>query len=280
VRPPKSKIVSNRALQKFGVNPARLKAEPTQRFSARVENYIRFRPSYPAEVIDVLRRECGLTPGSLVADIASGTGLFTRLLLENGNRVFGVEPNDNMRRAGEEFLAAYSNFVSIDGTAKNTTLRGHSVDLVTCAQAAHWFAREKAMPEFQRILKPSGYLVLIWNDRRTGSAFAEKYENLVVKYGTDYSEVQRLGRVINGCEFFAPLLCEKRTLLNYQDLDYPALEGRLLSSSYAPQRGEPECEPMLADLRKIFEDHHHDGRVRMEYDTNIYFGTIHSKAER
>lgn len=231
-------------------------------------------------MIDVLRQECGLTPGSLVADIASGTGLFTRLLLENGNRVFGIEPNENMRRAGEEFLAAYSKFVSVNGTADNTTLAGDSVDLITCAQAAHWFTREKAMSEFQRILKPGGYLVLIWNDRRTGSAFAEKYENLVVKYGTDYSEVQRLGRVINGCEFFAPLPCTKRTLLNYQDLDYESLEGRLLSSSYAPQRGEPGCEPMLAELRKIFEEYQRGGRVRMEYDTNIYFGTIHSKAER
>src|SRR5579864_3729802 len=140
-----------------------LKAEPTQRFSSRVENYVRFRPSYPPETIAVLRDECGLTADSTVADIASGTGIFTRLLLQNGNRVFGVEPNEKMRRAGEEYLAAYSNFTSIAGTAEATTLPRHSVDLITCAQAAHWFNREKALREFQRILKPAGYLVLIWN---------------------------------------------------------------------------------------------------------------------
>jgi len=251
-----------------------LRAEPTERFSARVENYVRFRPSYPREVMDVLRQECGLTRNSVVADIASGTGLFTQLLLENGNRVYGVEPNENMRNAGEEYLAGYSDFVSVHGTAEATTLASSSVDLVTCAQAAHWFNREKAMPEFRRILKSGGYLVLIWNDRKIGNPFAEKYENLVVKYGTDYSEVQRLGRAVDGGEFFAPLMCEKRTLPNYQDLSYESLEGRLLSSSYAPQPGEPDCEPMLAELRRIFNEHQRNGLVQMEYDTNIYFGKL------
>ena len=257
------------------MNPAKLTAEPAQRFSARVENYVRFRPSYPAQVVDLLRHECGLRPDSVVVDIASGTGLFTRLLLENGNRVFGIEPNENMRRAGEEFLAAYPNFTSLNGTAEATTLPGQSVEIITCAQAAHWFQREKAIPEFRRILKPGGYLVLIWNDRHTGSAFAEKYENLVVKHGTDYSEVQRLGQIINGCDFFAPLPSEKRTLPNYQDLDYTSLQGRLLSSSYAPQIGEPGCGPMLAELRQIFDEHQQGGLVRIEYDTNIYFGKVH-----
>jgi ubiquinone/menaquinone biosynthesis C-methylase UbiE len=251
-----------------------LKAGPTQRFSSRVENYVRFRPSYPPQVIDLLRDECGLKSDDVVADVASGTGLFTRLLLENGNRVFGVEPNENMRRAGEEYLAVFPSFESVTGAAEATTLAGHSVDLITCAQAAHWFKQERAMPEFQRVLKPARYLVLIWNDRHTGSAFAERYEDLVVKYGTDYSEVQRLGRAIDGNEFFSPLTCEKRTLPNHQDLNYEALEGRLLSSSYAPQRGEPDCGPMLAELRQIFNEHQRGGMVRMEYDTNIYFGKL------
>lgn len=254
-----------------------LAAEPTQRFSARVANYVRFRPSYPSQVLEVLREECGLTPDLTIADIASGTGLFTRLLLENGNRVFGVEPNENMRRAGEEFLAPYRNFVSICGTGEATTLPARLVDMITCAQAAHWLKREQAMAELQRILKPGGYLVLIWNDRKTGNAFAEKYEDLVVKYGTDYSEVQRLGRAIDGNEFFTPLKCAKRVLANYQDLDYSALEGRLLSSSYAPQPGEMQCEVMLAELRRIYDEHQRGGLVRMEYDTNVYFGKIHSE---
>src|SRR6476620_3755120 len=163
-----------------------LEITPTQRFSSRVGNYSRFRPSYPAEIVGILRQECGLSPESVIADVASGTGIFTRLLLENGNRAFGVEPNDAMRKAGEEYLAAYPKFASVAGTAENTTLPDASVDLVTAAQAAHWFDRGKAITEFRRILKPEGYLVLLWNDRRTdASAFARDYESLLLEYGTD-----------------------------------------------------------------------------------------------
>jgi len=252
-----------------------LKVPPTERFSSRVETYVRFRPAYPQGVIDVLRDECGLSAKSVVADIASGTGLFTRLPLENRNRVFGVEPNADMRRAGEEYLAEYPDFTSVNGTAESTTLPDYSMDLLTSAQAAHWFKRDQAVKEFQRILKPGRYLALIFNDRQVkGSAFADDYEEVVVKYGTDYSAVRRLGRIFAGDEFFAPFKCEKRVLPNHQDLDYPALEGRLLSSSYAPQRGEPSFEPMLADLRRMFDNHQHGGLVRMEYDTNIYFGKL------
>jgi len=252
-----------------------LSSAPTERFSSRIENYVRFRPSYPKDVIDVLQTECGLTPNSVVADIASGTGLFTRLLLENGNRVFGVEPNKDMRLAGEHYLAGFPNFVSVGGTAESTTLPDRSVDLITCAQAAHWLKREEAVPEFQRILKPSHFVVILFNDRNVkGNPFSDNYEELVVKYGTDYSEVQRLGRIFEGVDFFAPYRCEKRTLPNHQDFDYESLEGRLLSSSYAPQRGDPSFDPMIVDLKRVFEKHQRSGRVRMEYDTNIYFGKL------
>lgn len=252
-----------------------LNSAPTERFSSRVENYVRFRPSYPKEVIEVLRAECGLSSDQIVADIASGTGFFTRLLLENGNRVFGVEPNQDMRQAGERYLAGFPTFVSVAGTAESTTLPERSVDLITCAQAAHWLKREEALKEFRRILKPDRFVVILFNDRKVkGNAFSDDYEELVVKYGTDYSEVQRLGRIFEGIEFFTPYPCEKRTLPNFQDFDYESLEGRLLSSSYAPQPGDPSFDPMIADLKRLFEKHQHGGRVRMEYDTNIYFGKL------
>src|ERR1700733_7160637 len=140
--------------------------DATQRFSSRVDDYVRFRPGYPLEIIGLLKKECGLTANSVIADIASGTGIFTRMLLENGNRVFGIEPNDEMKRAGERFLADYPRFTSIAGTAEATTLPDGSVDIVTAAQAAHWFDGENARREFIRNLKPGGWLVLVWNDRR------------------------------------------------------------------------------------------------------------------
>src|SRR5439155_22031674 len=165
---------------------------PTQRFSSRVGNYARCRPSYPREIIEILGAECGLTSEWVIADVASGTGIFTRLLLENGNRVYGVEPNEAMRKAGEEYLANYPAFTSIEGTAESTTLPDASIDLVTAAQAAHWFDREKALEEFQRTLKPGGYLALIWNDRRKdATGFDREYEQLLENFGTDYEDVKR-----------------------------------------------------------------------------------------
>lgn len=248
-----------------------LKVEPTKRFSSRVENYSRFRPSYPQEVIALLEEECGLTTHAVVADVASGTGLFTRLLLEHGNRVFAVEPNPDMRRAGEEYLAEFPKFVSVQGTAENTTLLDRSVDLVTCAQAAHWFDRDKAITEFQRILRYGGCLALIWNDRRIEeSAFGSEYEDLILQYGTDYAEVRRRDQACG--DFFGSIHCQNRVLHNHQDLDFDSLKGRLLSSSYVPQVGDPGHDPMLAGLRRIFDTHQQAGRVRMEYNTKIFFG--------
>jgi SAM-dependent methyltransferase len=250
-----------------------LKFDPKERFSSRVENYARFRPGYPPEVLGVLRRECGLVRDSIVADIASGTGIFTRLLLKNGNRVFGVEPNADMRQAGEEYLAEYPNFTSVSGAAENTTLPDHSIDLITAAQAAHWFDREKALREFQRILKPAGYLALLWNDRRLdATAFDRDYEQMLVNHGTDYADVKRLDE--GASTFFGRFTCELRVLPNFQDFDYAALEGRLLSSSYAPQAGHPSHAPMLAELRRIFHAYQSGGKVRMEYDTKLYFGQL------
>jgi SAM-dependent methyltransferase len=252
-----------------------LKVEPTERFSSRVEHYVRYRPSYPAEVIIVLRDECGLTPEAVVADIASGTGLFTRLLLENGNRVFGVEPNENMRRAGEEFLTAYQRFVSVAGTAEATRLPDQSIDLITSAQAGHWFDRDRARAEFLRILRPGGFLALIWNERRIkGTEFEKAYEELVVQFGIDYQEVQERGKRADGDEFFAPSRCELRVMPNYQELDYEGLEGRLLSSSYVPQPGHASYNAMLAGLRRIFDKYQQNGIVRVEYDTRVFFGRL------
>ncbi len=118
-------------------------ADPTRRFSSRVQNYVRYRPGYPPAVIDLLKKECGLSPSTVIADVASGTGIFTRMLLENGNRVLGIEPNPAMRKAGEEFLSAYPGFASLGGSAEATSLPDHSVDMITAAQAAHWFDRQE-----------------------------------------------------------------------------------------------------------------------------------------
>jgi SAM-dependent methyltransferase len=247
-----------------------LRQPPTERFSSRVEHYTRFRPGYPKETITVLRKQCGLTMDSLVADVAFGTGLFTRLLLENGNRVIGIEPNREMRTAGEKYLSGFPKFTSVSGKAEATTLGDQSLDFVTAAQAAHWFDRDSSLKEFRRILKPGGYLVLLWNDRLVDSAgFNRDYEQLVLRYGTDYGEVKR--RDAAAAHFLCDIPSTKRVLQNYQHLDFEALKGRLLSSSYIPQPGEPSYEAMMEELRSLFDTYQTDQQVEMAYDTKMYF---------
>jgi SAM-dependent methyltransferase len=238
-----------------------------------VDSYVRFRPSYPKQIIGTLEHECGFTRDSIVADIASGTGIFTKLLLEHGNRVFGIEPNAEMRRAGEEFLAAYPKFTSVTGTAEATTLDSCSVDFVTAAQAGHWFDRQKSRREYARILKPGGWAVLVWNERKTdGTPFLREYEELLLRYGTDYNEVRHEHTVVG--EFFDPLPFEERTFDLQQVFDYTGVEGRLMSSSYAPGREHPNNGPMLRELRNIFDHHQQGGKVSIDYTTRMFYGQL------
>jgi ubiquinone/menaquinone biosynthesis C-methylase UbiE len=248
--------------------------DATQRFSSRVENYVLYRPGYPSEVLELLKNECGLTLDSVIADIAFGTGIFTRMLVENGNRVFGVEPNSNMRRAGEQFLASYSRFTSVAGTAEGSTLADHSVDIITAAQAAHWFDRDQARREFIRILKPGGWLVLLWNDRRMDSTeFQRQYEKLLRTYGTDYEDVRQQGMTLAIEGFFGQAF-RTREFEYKQTFDYAGFEGRLLSSSYIPQPDHPKHDPMLRELRRIFDEHQVNGRISFDYDTRVYYGHL------
>jgi ubiquinone/menaquinone biosynthesis C-methylase UbiE len=249
--------------------------DSTQRFSSRVENYVRYRPDYPPEVLQVLKTECGLKPSSVIADIASGTGILTRLLLENGNRVFGVEPNSDMRKAGEKFLAAYPAFTSIAGSAEATTLGEHSVDIITAAQAAHWFDREKARREFIRVLIRGGWTVLLWNERDTDTTpFLREYEQLLLTYGTDYQDV-RHERTTDAIDtFFAPSPFQSKVFQHSQEFNAEALEGRLLSSSYIPEAEDANYESMLRELRRLFDRHQRSGLVSFQYCTRLYYGRL------
>jgi SAM-dependent methyltransferase len=248
---------------------------PTARFSDRVENYVRYRPGYPAEVLDLLRGECGLQPSHIIADIASGTGIFTRLLLENGNSVFAVEPNAEMREMGLHQLDAYDRLVSVAGTAEETTLRSASVGFVTSAQAAHWFDLPRARAEFVRILRPEGWCVLIWNERRTASTpFLREYENVLLTYGTDYKDVRHERTTAMIHDFFAPTAYQERVFSLVQRFDYEGLAGRLLSSSYAPLDGHSSHVPMMQELQRSFRAHAKDGKVEFEYDTRVYYAQL------
>ena len=248
----------------------------TQRFSTRVENYIKYRPGYPPGVLDTLVAECGLTRASVIADVGSGTGILAEVFLRNGNTVHGIEPNREMREAAERLLAAYPNFHSLDATAEATTLPGQSVNFVTAGQAFHWFQPAEARSEFGRILKPGDWVVLTWNFRQLGTtAFLRAYEQLLNTYGTDYAEVHHRGNATEDIieQFYgrAPRLA---VFPNSQSFDFEGLKGRLLSSSYTPEPGHPHHGPMLQALRAIFDEHQEGGRVTFEYETRLYYGQL------
>jgi ubiquinone/menaquinone biosynthesis C-methylase UbiE len=249
-----------------------------QRFSNRVTDYVRYRPGYPVVVRDLLRAECGLRPGHLVADIGSGTGFLSELFLKNGNRVFGIEPNEEMRKAGEEYLASYDGFASIIGSAESTTLDDRSVDLVTAGQAFHWFDQDAARKEFIRILKPAGWVVVVWNERLTDTTpFLRDYEALLRKFGTDYAEVKESYPHEQHMQtFFGANSFAGRTLPNFQDFDFDGLAGRLRSSSFIPAPDNPNFEPMMEEAQRLFVRHNQLGRVRLEYLTRIYFGRLNA----
>ncbi len=247
-----------------------------QRFSNRVAVYVRYRPGYPAAVLDLLRTDCGLRPDHVVADIGSGTGLLSKLFLENGNRVFGIEPNLEMRQAGEEFLSNFQNFVSVAASAEATTLGGSAIDFITAAQAFHWFDPQAARREFARILKPGGWVVILWNDRRMEEAqLTREYEGLLERFGIDYKRVKdAYPESKDISSFFAGGIFSTRDLPNNQILDWEGFRGRLRSSSFAPTEGHPNYAPMMAELESIFGAHQRDGLVRMEYFTRVYFGHL------
>jgi SAM-dependent methyltransferase len=250
--------------------------DPTQRFSSRVADYAKHRPTYPPQIVDLLEAECGLSNQAVIADIGSGTGLLSRLLLDNGNRLFGIEPNLEMRRAGERQLSNYKLFSSFDGSAEATTLPSACIDLITAAQSFHWFDGPLAATEFKRILKPGGWVVIIWNDRRKlSSPFLRAYEDLLLEFGTDYEKVDH-SRIDKDAisELLQVPNVQALVLENRQDLDFVGLRGRLLSSSYTPEENHPRRSPMLAALREIFDRYERSGAITIEYDTRIYLGMM------
>lgn len=253
-----------------------LEQDFTNRFSSRVEYYIKYRPQYPNELIDFLSEELSLSPSSVIADVGSGTGFLSEMFLKNGNRVFGVEPNKEMREAAENLLKEYPNFRSVNGSAESTTLDPQSVDFVTAGQAFHWFDVEKSRAEFARILRPQGYAVLVWNSRKTDSTpFLKAYESFLCRCGIDYQEVNQRNvdeNVLN--RFFGACHYQLKVFGNRQVFNYESLKGRVLSCSYMPMEGHPAYQSMIAELQKIFHQYQADGTVEFEYDTEMYYGRI------
>lgn len=251
-------------------------ADSTQRFSDRVENYVRYRPSYPVALIQCLQDKANLNRSCVVADIGAGTGILTALLLPVTGQLHAVEPNAEMRAAAARDLGSSGNYHSISATAEVTTLPDASVDLITAGQAFHWFNVAKARAEFARILKPNGHVSLIWNERLVDSThFLISYDDLLKTRATDYDQVNhtRIDTAVIA-DFFAPSGFEIFEFPTEQNFDLAGLKGRALSSSYVPNVGQPGHEEFFSQLEQIFADHVRDGKVSFKYQTRLYLGRL------
>jgi SAM-dependent methyltransferase len=253
-----------------------MEADPTKRFSGRVDNYIKYRPTYPNRTIEYLKDQCNLSLASVIADVGAGTGIFTKLLLDKGYIVYAVEPNPPMRDAAVEQLSGYNNFIALDGTAAATMLPSHSIDLIVCAQAFHWFNNEQTRLEFNRIIAENGKVALVWNNRLVDSdAFAKAYDALLKNDSVDYNKVNHQN--INDIDFkafFKDGFYTVKKIPNSQVFDEDGLIGRAFSSSYVPPQGSPEGEIFLKLLKQLFNKYNQNGKVTFHYQTEIYLGEV------
>ena len=244
-------------------------------FTKTVQHYLKYRPSYPTEILDLLVNECGLSKNSVIADIGSGTGFLAKLFLDVGNTVYGVEPNQAMREAGEAYLAQYSHFYSISGTAEATHLESASMDFITAGTAFHWFDVEKTKREFKRIAKPKAWVVLLWNVRDTESPLIRDYENLLLEYGNDYanSNAKKLDKVAMNT-FFSEQAIKTASFRNVQQFDWEGFKGRLLSMSFIPGAEDEKYKAMIDQLNNIFLRYEKNGIIEFLYKTNLYYSHI------
>jgi SAM-dependent methyltransferase len=250
-------------------------SESVERFTSRVEDYARYRPGYPVALVELLTNECGLTRESIVADVGSGTGKLSEILLANGNVVQGVEPNAAMRVVAEAIFKDQPRFRSIDGSAEATTLGDSSVDLIVAGQAFHWFDPIKTRSEWIRILKSNGWVALIWNDRQLETTpFLSDYEQLLIEFGTDYSEVRHDAGLPRIEQFFDGDRYTLKGFPNTQVFDFDGLRGRVRSSSYTPEPNHPKFKPMMSKLETVFDKHQRNGYVHFDYETKVFYGQL------
>ena len=242
----------------------------TTRFSDRVEDYIKYRPHYPQQIIEILTNKAGLNHNSIIADIGSGTGISSSLFLKNRNRLYAIEPNKEMRESAELFFLKDENFISVNGTAEQTNLKEHSIDIIFCAQAFHWFNKRETKIEFNRILRKDGHIVLVWNVRKEKSDFQKGYE-MILGSIPEYKNVNHRniaeGEII---DFFSPGIMYKESVPNFQLFNLDGLKGRLKSSSYCPKEGD-EYKKLMQEVNDLFYKFEKDRIVKFEYETDIYW---------
>jgi SAM-dependent methyltransferase len=246
------------------------------RFSDRVSDYKKYRPTYPVEIISFVLENCPVDKKWKIADIGSGTGISSKLLsLGLKAKVYAVEPNLKMRETAEVEEKGNELFVSINGSAEATTLKNESVNLVCAFQAFHWFDKEKSRKEFIRILKAPKWILFVWNDRVTNeTGFLEEYEMLLTGL-PEYKIVHHKNiSEANIAAFCGTTEIIKKEFGKNQKLDWEGLKGRFSSSSYTPKNGTAEYKNAVSKLKRIFDDYNNNGIVELKYTTEVFLGKM------
>jgi len=248
------------------------------KFNGMGKTYAKFRPTYPQAFIEYLCTDVGVTKNSVIADIGSGTGILTKQLLELGNRVIAVEPNEDMRVVAESDLCGYENFTSVNSSAENTTLDSQSVDSITVAQAFHWFDRELFKAECRRILKPNGKVILVWNSRIFGTEIVEDGDKINKKYCPNFKGFDGGMRGTedenNRFEDFFARRYEVKIFENNMTFNLDGFIGRNRSASYSLKESDKNYPAYIAELTECFNRHAVDGKLVMPNDTRSYVGAV------
>lgn len=250
--------------------------KPTERFTGRVEAYRRFRSGYPREIIPMLQEKCALTRESVVADVGAGTGMLSEPFLENGNRVFAIEPNPDMRAACRELLERYPGLTCVDGTAEDTRLGDHSVDFVAVGRALHWFDQSKCRPEFARILREGGWVLLASQGPHNRSEPAiREFQTILKEHGLDYERLRHQYDIENAARRFFEGEFQEAEFPATEEMTYGELEGFALSLSVTPKPGHPGFPAMQKSLKEYYTRHESGGKVRMPMTCKIHWGHLH-----
>lgn len=244
------------------------------KFTGKADVYAKYRPSYPDALLDFLYAERGFSDAASIADIGAGTGIWSKKLAERGSDVVCVEPNADMLAQARQALAGLPcRFVQ--APAEHTTLGGASVDFITVAQAFHWFDPALFRAECQRILRPQGKVVLIWNQRGESPA-RQDIKAINQRYCPNFKGFS--GSILKSetlyADFFADGLYEKHTFPNDGQHDEDGFIGGCLSSSYAPNPGQESYAPYVEALRAVFRKYAPDGKLLLPYSTACYIGRV------
>jgi len=246
------------------------------RFNGIGAIYAKYRPSYPQTFIKYLYSDVGMNKDSIIADIGSGTGILTKQLLEVGNKVIAVEPSDDMRLVAEVDLKNFEKFVSVNGTAENTTLDDNSVDFITVAQAFHWFDKTVFKKECDRILKQNGKVIIVYNGPDDSAEIAEEDDEINRKYCLAFKVSNRGAPRFsdNDIDNFFAGRYETKVFKNDQIYDLDGFIGRNLSRSSALKKDEENYTAYIAELTASFNKHAFNGKVLMPYFTKSFTGTV------